>query len=73
MYNESRLRPRSGLGVNQERDSWRILGEAFVQQWTVIGWYDTDDESMKIMKSENTEMQRRPLLSLLFIYIGVKE
>ena len=28
----------------QDRDGWRSSGEAYVQQWTAIGWYSDDDD-----------------------------
>ena len=44
-------RPRQDCGDSldaSDRPSWKSIGEAFVQQWTAIGWYDDDDSESKV-------------------------
>ena len=33
------------MQVASDRSRWKAIGETYVQQWTVIGSYDDDDES----------------------------
>ena len=32
------------LQVALDRSRWKSIGEAYVQQWTAIGWDDDDDD-----------------------------
>jgi hypothetical protein len=38
---------RSWMRVAEDRARWREFGEAYVQQWTVMGRYDDDSYNVK--------------------------